>query len=343
MVTDMTQTSPQARPAAVDRRELNIGRMLIRHGFFLLVIAMFVTFAILRPSFVTPGNIHGMLMSSSIAALMFLGLTWIVAAGEIDVSFMSVAALANMTVAGLVDSGAGWPLAAVGGLAIGLTFGLLNAGLVAVLRLQALVITIATGALAASVAAAIGLGTSIALSSTGFVGDLLDLRVGVMPLLAVVVGGLYLTAWFIQERLTFGRYVYAMEQNRAAVEEAGVPVNRLLFMLYVLSGMVSALAGILLTANLSSGQPYLGTSYFLDGLTAVLLGGMALKFGKPNMLGTLAAVIFLVGLLNGAALLGWSDSQRQIVRGSLLLIGVGLVVFARYRADAKRTAKRRSA
>ncbi|MDH2325566.1 hypothetical protein QCN27_01660 [Cereibacter sp. SYSU M97828] len=58
---------------------------------------------------------------------------------------------------------------------------------------------------------------------------------------------------------------------------------------------------------------------------------MALKLGKPNVIGTLAATIFLIGLLNGAALLGWSDSQRQIVRGSLLLVGVGLVVFARSR------------
>ena len=89
---------------------------------------------------------------------------------------------------------------------------------------------------------------------------------------------------------------------------------------------------MLLAADLSSGQPYLGTSYFLDGLTAVLLGGTALKLGKPNVIGTLAAVVLLIGLLNGAALLGWSDSQRQIVRGSLLLIGVGLVVLARRRS-----------
>ena len=89
---------------------------------------------------------------------------------------------------------------------------------------------------------------------------------------------------------------------------------------------------MLLAADLSSGQPYLGTWYFLDGLTAVLLGGTALKLGKPNVIGTLAAVVLLIGLLNGAALLGWSDSQRQIVRGSLLLIGVGLVVLARRRS-----------
>ena len=327
----MTEFSASIAPARRAKPAARNGGFLTRYGFFALVIAVFVIFAWLRPTFIAPGNIHGMLMSASIAALMFLGLTWIVAAGEIDVSFMSVAALSNMLVAGLVQGGAGWGLATLGGLASGLVFGLLNAGLVAGLRLPALVITIATGALAASIAAAIGLGTSIALSNTGFVGDILSLRLGLVPLIAVIVGLLYVASWYVQEKLTFGHYIYALEQNREAVVEAGVPVNRMLFMLYVLSGIVSALAGVLLAANLSSGQPYLGTSYFLDGLTSVLLGGMALKLGKPNVLGTLAAVIFLIGLLNGAALLGWTDSERQIVRGSLLLIGVGLVVFARSR------------
>ncbi|WP_128255794.1 ABC transporter permease [Falsirhodobacter deserti] len=327
-MTDIISTAPRIRQGHNSRE------VLMRYAFFLLVLVVFVTFAILRPTFVTPGNIHGMLMSASIAGLMFLGLTWLIAAGEIDVSFMSVAALSNMVVAGLVVDGAGWGVAVLGGLGAGVVFGLLNATLVAVLRLPALVITIATGALAASVAAAIGQGTSIALSHTGFVGDLLGLRVGVLPLIAVIVGALYAASWFVQERLVFGHYIYAMEQNRAAVVEAGVPVNRMLFLLFVLSGVVSSFAGVLLAANLSSGQPYLGTSYFLDGLTAVLLGGMALKLGKPNVIGTLTATIFLIGLLNGAALLGWTDSERQIVRGSLLLIGVGLVVFARTRRKA---------
>lgn len=330
-MTDLMDRKYALRPTVTSR----LGGGFARYGFFLLIAAVFLAFAVLRPTFVAPGNIHGMLMSASIAAIMFMALTWIIATGEIDVSFMSVAALANMVVASLVQSGAGWLVASLGGLGVGLAFGLLNAGLVAIMNLPALVITIASGALAASLAAAIGLGTSIALVNTGFVGAFLDLRVGILPLVAVVVALLYAVAWFAQERLAFGHYLYAMEQNRAAVVEAGVPVTRILVLLYVLSGMVSAIAGILLAANLSSGQPYLGSSYFLDGLTAVLLGGMALKLGKPNVLGTLAAVIFLVGLLNGGSLLGWTDSQRQIVRGSLLLVGVGLVVLARSRISKR--------
>lgn len=330
-MTEITMTTADRTPA---KRGIDLQGFFLRYGLFLLLVLVVLVFAWLRPSFISAGNINDMLRSASIAALMFLGLTWIIAAGEIDVSFMSVAALANMVVAGLVVSGHGWEMAFLAGLAVGIAFGTANGLLVAIFRLPALVITIATGGLAGSIAAAIGLGTSISLSSTGFVGALLHINLGILPLLTVIVVLLYGVAWFVQERLTFGHYLYAMEQNRSAVVEAGVPVNRLLLMLYVLSGVVSALAGILLTADLSSGQPYIGSSYFLDGLTSVLLGGMALKFGKPNVIGTVTAVLLLAALLSGAALLGWTDAQRQIVRGLLLLCGVAVVVWARRKTRA---------
>lgn len=328
-MTVMTQ------PLKTQRQRVDLRRSLVGYGLFVLLAATLVTFTWLRPSFASEGNITDMLRSASIGAIMFLGVTWIIAAGEIDVSFMSVAALANMLVAGLVKAGFGWPEAVALGLGAGVVFGLINGALVALLRLPALVITIATGGLAGSIAAAIGLGTSISLSNTGFVGALVNANLGMVPMLAIIVLVLYGLAYYVQEHLTFGHYLYAMEQNRAAVIEAGVPANRILFPLYILSAVLSAVAGILLAANLSSGQPYIGASYFLDGLTAVLLGGMALKLGKPNVIGTLTAVLLLTALLSGSALLGWTDSQRQIVRGLILLVGVAIVVRARRKNRAE--------
>ncbi len=327
-MSDVAEARPLPPGLATTRRTDRRHPWAIRYGFFLFVAAVFVVLAVMRPTFANAGNIESMLVSAAIAALMFLGLTWIVAAGEIDVSFMSVATLANMVTASMVEHRTGWPAASLAGMTAGLVFGAFNALLVGILRLPALVITIASGALAASIAAAIGSGTSISLGSTGFVGAILEARAGPVPLVAILVVLVYAGAWFVQEKLTLGTYIYAMQQNRAAVIEAGVPVRRLVALLYVLSGIVAAVAGILLAANLSSGQPYLGGSYFLNGLTAVLLGGMALKMGKPNVLGTLAGIVFLVGFLNGTALLGWTDSRSQIVRGLLLLISVGLIVFA---------------
>lgn len=323
-------TASRSAPA----QAFDLRRLIVRYGLFVLLAVLVAVFSWLRPSFASVGNITDMLRSASISAVMFLGLTWIIAAGEIDVSFMSVAALSTMIIAGLVSASFGWPMAVLVAVGAGVVVGLLNGLLVAGMGLPALVITIATGGLAGSIAAAIGKGTSIPMATTGFVGPIVDADVGIVPLIALIVAALYAVAWFLQDRTTFGHYIYAMEQNRRAVVEAGVRANRILLMLYVLSGTLSAVAGVLLAADLSSGQPYIGTSYFIDGLTAVLLGGMALKMGKPNMIGTLVGVMLLAVLLSGAALLGWTDSQRQIVRAALLIAGVALVVWTRRKTRA---------
>jgi len=309
--------------------EFDARRAFVRYGLIVLLVILAIVFARLRPSFVSASNISDQLRSASISAVMFLGLTWIMAAGEIDASFMSIAALSNMIVAGMVTAGYGWPVAAFAGLVTGLVAGGANGFLVAYLGFPGLVTTIATGSFAAAMAAAIGLGGSLSLPTAGFVGNFLALKVGVVPVVSIGVVLLYAGAWFAQEKLTFGHYVYALEQNRKAVTEAGISAERLLILLFCLSGFFSGIAGILLAADLSSGQPYIGSSYFLDGFTATLLGGMVIKLGKPNVIGTIIGVLFLAVLLSGAALLGWNDAQRQVVKGCLLLFGVAAVIWAR--------------
>ena len=135
-------------------------------------------------------------------------------------------------------------------------------------------------------------------------------------------------AWFVQERLSFGRYIYALGQNEAAVRAVGVPVVKLTIILFALSGVSSALAGVLLASSLSSGQPMIGGPFLINGLTVVLLGGMMVRVGKPNILGTLTATLFIGVLFSGATLLGLPDFQRQIIQGVLLLTGLIVATIA---------------
>lgn len=327
-------TSVLPSPPSMRTTKAPPGNFFSRYSLVILLVLVILSLSWISPSFLTGTNITEMLRSASIAGIMFLGLTWVIAAGEIDVSFMSVAALANMVTAGFVSNGYGWPEAAALGALAGACVGVINGLLIAYAKLPALVITIATGGLAASIAAAIGTGTSIALGSTGFVGTIVNMNLGMLPLITVVTVALYAVAYVLQDHLTFGHYIYAIEQNRSAVLEAGVPVARLVFILFVTSGCLSAVAGVLLAGNLSSGQPYLGTSYFIDGLTAVLLGAMSIKMGKPNVMGTIIGILLLGVLLSGAALLGWTDALRQIVRGALLLVGISIVVWQRKKSGA---------
>ncbi|MCB1354859.1 MAG: ABC transporter permease [Rhodobacteraceae bacterium] len=300
-------------------------------GRFWLVAAlltMIAVFGSLRPEMLEPGNVATILRSFAIMATMTLGLTWVMAAGKIDVSFMQVAALSNMIAAALLAAGHGWGVASAAGLGAGLIAGAVNGLLIAGLGLPPLIVTIATGGICASIAAALGKGTSIRIAEHGLLTDLLTTNIGPFPLVLFGVLLVYAIAWVFQERLTFGHYMYAIAQSEEAVIEAGISSRRLLIMLFVLTGGLSALAGLFLAASLSSGQPMIGASYFINGLTAVLLGGMMIHIGKPNIIGTAVAILFLAVLASGAALLGWADWKRQIIQGALLLIGIAVAVRA---------------
>ncbi len=228
----MSDLAMQARDAAVmqpPRRQSPV-----RYSLVLILIALVVTFSLLRPDFADAGNVSKILRSASISGIMFLGVTWVIASGEIDISFMEVAALADMLAAGLVHAGHGWPLACAVGLASGVGVGVINGVLVGYLRLPALITTLATGGFARSMAAVIGAGSSLEIGNAGFVGRFLDTSFGFFPAVGLLTIALYGIAWFVQERLVFGHYLYAMEQNRNAIVEAGVPARRLPLRLYLI-------------------------------------------------------------------------------------------------------------
>ena len=308
----------------------------VRYSLVMILVLLVVVFWFLRPDFAASGNFEKILLSASISAIMFLGVTWVIAAGEIDISFMEVAALSDMIVAGMVHAGYGWPLAACVGIAAGVMVGVVNGFLVGFAGLPALITTLATGGFARSMAAVVGAGSSLEIGTTGFVGRFIETQFGFLPAVTILVVLLYALAWFAQERLVFGHYVYAAEQNRSAIVEAGIPARRLIATLYVISALAAAVAGVLLTAHLASGQPRIGSSFFIDGLTAVLLGGMVIKFGQPNVLGTLVAVLLLAVLVSGTALLGWADWERDVIKGVLLLVGVVIVVRGRHQGARER-------
>lgn len=318
-------TNTLGRPVSV----WDFSRMRAQYSLLVILAMIILALALARPDFAAPGNISKIIHSASISAIMFLGATWVISCGEIDVSFMSIAALSDMLAAQMVHHGFGWGAAACVGLAAGLFGGTMNGVLVGYLGLPALITTIATGGFAQSMAAALGQGSSMEINGTGFVGRFLATDFSVLPAVALLAAALYAVAWYVQERLVFGHYIYAMEQNRSAVVEAGIPARRILVILFLISGVTAAVAGVLLTADLASGQPRIGMSYFLDGLTAILLGGMVIKFAQPNVLGTLVGVMLLAVLVSGTALLGWSDWQREVIKGCLLVLGAAIVVRSR--------------
>lgn len=317
------------RPKA--RRSL--GDHYLNVGLPLVLAVVLVGFGVTTPGFVTLENVEGMILTASVTGFLFLGLTWVFAVGEIDVSFVGIAAITNMVIAGLISDGYSWELSSLIGLLVGLLLGVANGVLIAYLGLPSLITTIAVGGIGIALAGAINQGSSLPIPRAENLDFLISTSFGPIPLLALLCAAVFLVAWFVQERLTLGHYIYAIAENREAVVEAGIPVKFVITLLFVFSGTCASFGGFLLTVELSSGQPSIAASLFLDGLTAVLLGGTMLKLGKPNVIGTLVSVVLLAALVRGGALLGWPDSFFQIMKGVLLLVGVALVIWTRRERD----------
>ncbi len=305
-----------------------------RFSLLWLLAAMVIVFSFTSQAFRTSENLLEILQSSGITAILVLGLTWIVAIGEMDVSFADVAALVSMITAYLAVR-AGFPI----GLALfaaflgGSLIGVLNGFMTAYMKIPSLIGTIATGYAAKAVAKILGGGKPLPIESGGspvvygFVyGDIFGIPVLFLATLAV-----YFFSFFLQDQTAMGQHLYALGENRQAAREAGIKEPRIIFRYFILCSVLASIAGILATAQLGSGVSEIGGGTLtIQGFTAVFLGVMVVKAGKPNVIGTLIGVVMLTVLMNWITLLGLRTFIVWLARGSLLLVGVTIVTLSSY-------------
>ena len=290
--------------------------------------------ATLSPYFLTPGNLSELTDDLMEKAIMALPLALVVIAGEIDLSVESMlglsSALLGFTFALGVPLWAGVPLV----LAVGALGGLLNGLLVTWARLPSLVVTLGTLALYRGLAyVVLGPGAvsnwPAAFNDFGF-GDVPGTLV---PWPFVVFLALAVAFAFVLHRTWVGRQVFATGKNKEAARFAGVRVARLKTTLFVLSGVLSALAGVILTARLASARADNGQGFVLDVVTAVLLGGVNIFGGEGTIAGVVLA-IFVIGVLRNALTLAdiAPDTQSTAVGALLILSVAGPTVVRRIRA-----------
>jgi len=308
--------------------------------WMLLIVIVF--FSIQSPTFRTITNLMTILRQSGIIQILVLGLTWIVAAGEFDVAFPDIAALSSMVLVYFVTNGLAWGYAILLAILVSGLFGLISGVLVNVFKFRALIATIGVAVIAKSTAYIIGRGSPIYLVNINkTVEEIMFGRIGdLIPILAVIVLVLYIGATFLQNQTKLGQYLYALGENREAAFEAGIPKNMIFYSFFILSAALAAGGGILLATSFSSGQPNFAGTLFIDGLTAVFLGALMIKPGKPNVIGTYFGAIFIMVLGNGLTLLNIPFYYGLIIKGLLMTLGVAVVAFSGTDFFANRRAKR---
>ena len=255
--------------------------------------------------------------------LMALPMTMIIIAGQIDLSVGSTAALCSVLFATRFQAGWDVWVCCLVALAAGTLAGLINGLIVTRVRLPSLVVTLGTYALYRGLANGILGNTEISGFPASFAGiDLRYLSGTHLPGPLLIFAGAAVLAAILLHATIFGRYVYTIGNNEQASRFSGVAVDRVIVILFTLSGFASALAGLVLTSRLQAARSDLATGFELSAITAVVLGGASIFGGSGSMLGTVLA-LFVIGLLqNGMALANISADVQNIAVGALLILSI---------------------
>ena len=277
----------------------------------------------LSPFFLDARNLSRTSSDFMEIGLMMLPMVFIIITGNIDLSVASNMGMSASFMGLLHNLGVNIWVAALAGLVLGTLGGMLNGYLVARVRLPALVVTLGTYAFYRGIAygflgdqAARGYPKAFTYFGQGKVFDtLLPFSVALFIALAILFG-------LVLHRTTFGRYLYAIGNNENATLYSGVPVARIKFIIYALSGFMAALAGLILAARFGSTRPDIGTGLELAVITAAVLGGVDINGGRGTMLGAVLA-LFLIGLMRfGMGLLNIQGQVQGVVIGLLLILSI---------------------
>ncbi|MEP1539108.1 MAG: ABC transporter permease [Paracoccaceae bacterium] len=318
--------------------KFEVGRLLLEGRAFLALIAIVVVFSILSPAYFTLGNFLIMSAQVAVFGLLAIGMLLVILNGGIDLSVGSTLALcgvfAGFLMQGIEFEALGvilftpvWVVVILT-LAVGAAVGLVNGVLIAYLKVPAFVATLGTLYVARGVALLMtngltynNLGGRPELGNTGF--EWLGFyRVFNIPISIIILAAVAIAAGFLLSRTAFGRWLYSSGGNERAAELSGVPVKRVQITVYMLSGVCAAIAGLVLSSQLTSAGPTAGTTYELTAIAAVVIGGAALTGGKGTVRGTLLGAFVIVFLSAGLVIIGVSVYWQTVFTGSVIVLAV---------------------
>jgi ribose/xylose/arabinose/galactoside ABC-type transport system permease subunit len=299
-----------------------VGAWLGKNTALVALIALVAAGAVLVPNFATRQNFSAILYQYAIIGFLALGQLLVILTSGIDLSQGSLVAFTSIVVAALMKSN-GILVAVVGGLLAASLLGLVNGLLVSRTRIPPFVVTLGMLGIARGLALLISDAKPIAVNVESFVAfgraNLFGFPVSALLLILTSLG----IAYFLKHR-RLGRYIYAVGGSEENARLSGIDVKKVKLLVYTLSGLLTAVGGVIWTARLNSGSPIGATNYELESIAAVIVGGGSLFGGIGTVSGTLVGVT-LFGVINSILnLLGVSPYVQGTIKGVLILLAVAL-------------------
>jgi ribose transport system permease protein len=342
-MSEGTATAAKVLPPeekTIAQRRLSLADLAERAGLPILLVVLIVVFSLLRPdTFATAANFRTIAISQSALAVTSLALIFPLVTGRFDISAGAVVGLSSIGVAGAMAK-SGLPLAPalLVGIALGALVGLANGALVAYLGVNSIITTLGVSTILGGLIFAYTNGIPI---SNGISQDLTNLGhetafgIPVLFLVMLVVAAL---AWVVLARTPYGRYLTAIGSNESAALLSGLPVRRIVMLSFVSSGVLAALAGVMLVAGQGSANAQVGgITYMLPALAAVFLGATTIMPGTYNVPGTIVALFFVGVAVSGLTLLGVQPWISEVFNGAAVVVAISLAAVFRHRRTGVRT------
>jgi putative xylitol transport system permease protein len=308
-------------------------RLLVQeYGIFIAFILLVVVLSFSNPYFLTRGNISNVLLQTSINGVLAIGMTFVILSRGIDLSVGSVVALAGIVSASFATTSttaavAGGPypvfIPFAVGIGVGVACGAIVGFIVSRFAVPAFVATLGMLSAARGMTLIYGDGRPVPALVPEFRWLGTSSIVGI-PMPVVILAVVFLVSWWVLSRTRFGRYVYAVGGNPHAAKTSGINVSRIRFSVYVISGGLAGLAGMILSARTGSALPQAGIAYELDAIAAVVIGGTSLAGGVGRLTGTLIGALIIGVMNNGLDLMGIQSYYQQILKGVLIVGAVML-------------------
>jgi len=312
----MTTSPAQPRPTP-----FTLSTFLKRFGLLLVYALLGLGLSLISDRFLTGTNQINILRQATISGIVAIGMTLVILTAGIDLSVGSILALSAVVTADLLKQGMPVLLAIFIALSIGALMGMVNGLMIARGKIPPFIATL--GMLT------VGRGLTLMYTQgkpfTGlpdafrFIGTA---SIGPIPMPIVIAAALFILVTVVLNRTRFGEYIYLIGDNPVAAQLAGVNTNRMIVFVYMISGICSALAGLILIARLDSAQPVIGVGYEFSAIAAVVVGGTSFSGGEGTLFGTLLGTLLIETLSNGLNLLNVSQLWEQVIKGVVIAMAL---------------------
>lgn len=286
-----------------------------------ITIAFFIIFSLIAEGFLNVNNIFTILRSMSIIAIIGLGITFVITAGEIDLSIGTVPAMGGSILAVLLTNGVSLPLTFLLTVLIVAFFGLLNGLIVVKARIPSIIITLATYMIAQGIAYIITEQAPVIVSNAPFL-NLLGSEFFGFPLIVLWMLFFTVLSYFLMNKTKFGINLAYIGDNRSAAYYAGINVDVIIIMAFMICSLFSLMAGLLGVAQAANATPWMITPDMMTAIAATLIGGTSLSGGKGNIVGTIIGAFFLTMLSNGLLIMGIEQWVLYLINGVIIIFAL---------------------